>query len=91
MLIVYSLVFAVLAVASVTFGWQTWREYQRLQEVARVMEKRLSVAQQRLEDQQEQLRRLESDSAYVEMVIRRRLGYAKPDELIFRFEEDSSR
>jgi cell division protein FtsB len=32
------------------------------------------------------LERLRSDPAYVEMVIRRRMGYAKPDEFIFRFE-----
>ena len=86
-MIVYLAVFAALAVGSLTFGWQTWREYQRLQEVARVMEERLAVAEQRLSDQQEQLRRLQEDPAYVELVIRRRLGYAKPDELVFRFDE----
>ncbi len=86
--IVYLVVFAALAVGSLTFGWQTWREYQRLQEVARVMEERLGVAEQRLADQQEQLRRLQEDPDYVELVIRRRLGYAKPDELIFRFDEE---
>jgi len=30
--------------------------------------------------------RLRTDPAYVERVIRRQLGYAKPDEFIFRFE-----
>ena len=87
-LTIYLLVFAALSVGSLTFGWQTWREYQRLQEMARVMGERLDVAEQRLSDQQEQLRRLQEDPAYVELVIRRRLGYAKPDELIFRFDEE---
>lgn len=85
-LTIYLLVFSALSVGSLTFGWQTWREYQRLQEMARVMGERLDVAEQRLSDQQEQLRRLQEDPAYVELVIRRRLGYAKPDELIFRFD-----
>lgn len=85
-LTIYLVVFAVLAVGSLTFGWQTWQEYQRLQEVSRVTSERLLVAQQRLADQQEQLRRLREDPSYVELVIRRRLGYAKPDEMIFRFE-----
>ena len=29
----------------------------------------------------------DSDPAYVELVIRRRLHYSKPDELIFRFDQ----
>ena len=33
------------------------------------------------------LKRLRTDHAYVEKVIRRKLGYAKPEEYIFRFEE----
>jgi len=86
-LTVYLVIFAVLAVGSLTFGWQTWQEYQRLQEASRVINERFLVVQQRLEDQQEQLRRLREDPAYVELMIRRRLGYAKPDELVFRFDE----
>ncbi len=85
---VYLLVFVGIAVGSLSFGWQTWQEFQRLQEIARVTEERLLVAEQRLRDQEEQLRRLRRDSAYVELVIRRRLGYADPNELVFRFEEE---
>ncbi|GAB5560444.1 MAG: hypothetical protein SynsKO_20910 [Synoicihabitans sp.] len=86
-LLVYLVVFLVLAVGSLTFCWQTWQEYERLREVARVTAERLLVAEQRLSDQREQLRRLHEDPAYVELVIRRRLGYAKPDEMVFRFED----
>lgn len=86
MLILYAVVFVVLAVGSVTFFLQTKAEYDRLKEVERVMEERLVVTAQRLADQEEMLRRLKEDPAYVEMVIRRRLGYAKPDEVVFRFD-----
>jgi len=41
----------------------------------------------RLREQEIVLERLRSDPAYVEKVIRRRLGYAKPDEFVFRFPE----
>lgn len=85
-LTVYLLLFVVLAAGSLTFAWQTWQEYQRMEEVARITAERLRVAEERLAHQEEQLRRMREDPAYVEMVIRRRLGYAKPDELIFRFE-----
>tara|TARA_B110000305_G_scaffold225054_1_gene271203 strand:- start:13521 stop:13802 length:282 start_codon:yes stop_codon:yes gene_type:complete len=86
-LILYSLVFVALAVGSVTFFWQTKSEYDRLKEFGRVMQERFVVAEEQLAHQEEMLRRLREDPAYVEMVIRRRLGYAKPDELIFRFDE----
>jgi cell division protein DivIC len=84
--IVYLVVFVALAVGSGTFFWQTKVEYDRLKEVERITRERFLVAEQQLADQKEMLRRLEEDPAYVAMVIRRRLGYAKPDELIFRFE-----
>lgn len=86
LLTLYSLVFVVLAAGTVTFFWQTRAEYQRLREIERVTAERLRVAEARLVEQQEMLQRLQNDPAFIEMVIRRRLGYAKPDELIFRFE-----
>ncbi|HRJ48846.1 MAG TPA: septum formation initiator family protein, partial [Opitutaceae bacterium] len=48
---------------------------------------RLAEAQQRLKEHEIILERLRTDPAYVEMVIRRRLGYVKPDEVVFRFED----
>ena len=84
---VYALVLIALAAGSATFCLQTHAEYLRQQEVARVTNERLVVAQSRLDDQQRMLVRLENDPGFVEMVIRRRLGYVKPNELIFRFEK----
>lgn len=82
----YLLLFVVVAGASTTFFLQTRAEYLQLKEAERVATERLAIAETRLREQEEILRRLRSDPAYVEMVIRRRLGYAKPDEFIFRFE-----
>jgi cell division protein FtsB len=47
----------------------------------------LAEAEQRLRDQEHVLQRLRTDPAYVEMKIRQRLGYARPEEFIFRFDE----
>ena len=46
----------------------------------------LAEAQLKLREQEKILDRLRTDPAYVELVIRRQLGYAKPEEMIFRFE-----
>jgi cell division protein DivIC len=83
----YLLLFVSVAVASTTFFLQTRAEYLRLKEAERVTEERLALARLKLQEQEEVLRRLREDPGYVETVIRRRLGYAKPDERIFRFEQ----
>ena len=82
----YLLVFLGLAAGSGVFFWQTRREYDRLLEREIRSKQRLSEAEQKLKEQEKILDRLRNDPNYVELVIRRRLGYSKPDEYIFRFE-----
>ena len=59
----------------------------RLREVEVQTRRHLAEVETRLAEQETVLERLRTDPAYVEMVIRRRLGYAKPDEFVFRFDE----
>jgi cell division protein FtsB len=40
-----------------------------------------------MKDQEQVLERLRNDPAFVKKIIRLQLRYAKPSELIFRFEE----
>jgi cell division protein DivIC len=82
----YLVLFVSLAAGAAGFFWQTRAEYNRLKDMEAASRSRLALAEERLRDQQRMLERLRSDPAYVEMVIRRRMGYAKPDEFIFRFE-----
>lgn len=66
-------------------------EYSRLEEVEAADRRRLFEAQARLREQEMVLDRLRHDPAFVDKVIRIRLGYAKPDEFIFRFEDDDTK
>jgi len=59
---------------------------QRAQENANRL--RLAAAQARLETQRKYLDQLQHDPALVETEIRNRLRYARPDEYIFRFEDN---
>ena len=59
---------------------------QRAQENANRL--RLEAAQARLEEQRKYLDRLQHDPALVETVIRKKLGYAREDEFVFRFEDN---
>lgn len=82
---IYLLVFLSAAAASGVFFWQTRREYDQLLESEKASKQHLAEMQTKLNEQEKILQRLRTDPDYVEMVIRRRLGYAKPDEYIFRF------
>ena len=67
--------------------WQDYREYRQFAGDKAEAAQRLDVLQHQLGERREALERLKSDKEYVELMIRRRLGYAKPEEKVFRFEE----
>lgn len=85
-IVFYLLLFLSLAAGSGVFFWQTRKEYDRLVSIEWKSKQRLAEAEQKLKEQEKVLERLRNDPNYVEMVIRRRLGYAKPEEYIFRFD-----
>lgn len=66
---------------------RTQAEYRRMTGIEAQTRQRLAEIELRLAEQEVILERLRTDPAYVEMVIRRRLGYAKPEEYVFRFED----
>lgn len=81
----YLLLFLVIGAASGLYFWDTREEYERLRKLQLASEQRLAEAEARLQEQEKTLERLRTDPVYVEKVIRKRLGYAKPDEYNFRF------
>jgi cell division protein FtsB len=83
----YLLLFAGMTLAAGLFFLDAREEYERLKSVQAEDRQRLSEAQARLDDEEKVLERLRTDPDYVERVIRRKLGYAKPNEYIFRFED----
>jgi len=84
---IYASLFVGVGLLSGVFFFQTYQEYAQLRRVEADTRQRLARAEQRLKDQELVLERLRSDPAFVEKIIRLQLRYAKPSELIFRFEE----
>ena len=82
----YLLLFLSLAAGAGVFFLQTRREYNQLILAEAESRRQLVAALEKLHEQERILDRLRNDPSFVEMSIRRRLGYAKPDEMIFRFE-----
>lgn len=62
-------------------------EHARLRQSEAVLRQRLAETQARLAEQERVLERLRTDRDYVSKVIRQRLHYAKPGEVVFRFED----
>jgi len=84
----YLLLFLSVGAGSAVFFWQTRQEYNQLRLAEAATRRRLHDAEQRLQEQEATLHKLRTDPDYVAMIIRKRLGYAKPDEFVFRFEAD---
>jgi len=78
-------VFAILlCVTSVVLGSRGWLDLRRMRREQASLEQeavRLQAANAR---QREHLRRLDGDDAYAERVVREKLGWAKPGELVYR-------
>jgi cell division protein FtsB len=83
----YALLFVGVALWGITFFVQMQRDLKisRAQESAN--QERLETALARLKEQEAYLERLQRDPALVERIIRQKLGYAKDQEFVFRFED----
>lgn len=83
----YVVLFAGLGLTAAFLFLEAKGEYNRLRRIEAVSRQRLAEKETQLREQERILERLRTDPAYVEKVIQRRLGYAKPDEFIFRFQD----
>ncbi len=84
----YAVLFAVVTVWAGLFFLQMHRELTALRAQEEANRLRLAAAEAKLRDQQAYLERLRHDPDLVERLIRRKLGYVKPQEFVFRFEEE---
>jgi cell division protein DivIC len=84
---IFAVLFAAIALWAVTFFVQMHRELKALRAQEAANQKRLGDAEARLAEQEKYLDRLRHDPALVERLIRQKLGYARAEEFVFRFEE----
>ena len=85
---IFAVLFTALLLWAVTFFVQMHRELKTLRAQEALNQRRLAEAEARLQQQDKYLDRLRHDPALVEQLIRQKLGYARGDEFIFRFEEE---
>lgn len=65
---------------------QTWREHQAYAQQEVQLRARLQQLQEQNAHQRQYLMRLLNDPEFFEKVVRSRLGYSRPGEIIFKFE-----
>ena len=67
---------------------QTYREYKHFKERELRIEAKLTQARKEFEQKEAYLAQLLEDPEFLERVARERLGYSRPDEVLFRFSEE---
>ncbi len=67
---------------------QTYREYKNFRVRELRIEAKLTQARKEFVQKEMYLARLLEDPEFLERVVRERLGYARPDELLFRFSDE---
>ena len=82
----YALLFVALTLFAGLFFLRTYAEVTGLEAQERDTRQRLAELRVHLANQEEKLHRLRTDPVYVERAIREKLGYARPEEVVYRFE-----
>lgn len=80
-----------LGVLVVFFGGmllKTHREFQNFKDRQDRIESKFIQARKEFQEKEAYLAGLLEDPEFLERVVRERLGYSRPDELLFRFSED---
>lgn len=82
----YVVVLAALSVATGAVFLDARAQYRQLKQMEMTNRQKLAEARVRLQEQERTLERLKTDPEFIERAIRERLKYAKPGEMIYRFE-----
>jgi len=83
-----ALVLLAVMVSFSTVLLQTYREYTHFQGVENTARVRLQELRTEQERKEEYLRLVLADSAFLERVVREKLGYVRPNETIFIFDNE---
>lgn len=84
---IFTAVFAGTAIWAGLFFLQMHRDYTTIRAQETTNQRRLADAEKRLREQEKYLGQLRNDPALVERVIRKKLGYTRPEEFVFRFDD----
>jgi cell division protein FtsB len=82
--VLIGIVLLVLVAVSAVVGSRGWLHLRRLESEQAQMEALVVGLQRQNESVEEHLRRLGNDDAYLEKTVRERIGWVKPNEMLYR-------
>lgn len=82
----FAFLFAAVAVFAGVFLYRDYQHLDYSRKEKALLEQRLAGLQAEANTRSERIAKLNGDPEYIEKVIREKLNYAKPDEVVFRFE-----
>ena len=83
----YAVLFVAVTLWAGDFFVQMHRDYTALKAQETANQRRLTEAEARLQAQEKYLDQLRHNPALIERIVRQKLGYAREQEFVFRFEE----
>lgn len=83
----YSVALAALGLIAGTWFVEAHAEYKQLKVREAAGEQKLANARRQLAEQERVLQRMRTDPGFVEKVVREQLKFARPGEIIFRYED----
>ncbi len=84
----YGAMFVAVTLCAGVFFVQMSRDLTALKAQEAANQRRLNEAESLLQAREKYLDQLRHDPALVERIIREKLGYARPQEFVFRFEDE---
>lgn len=85
---------SIIFILSVTFLgrilFKTHKEYVSFKNKENRLDKELKLTEQQLCLKQKFLKKLKTEPDFFDWVVRQQLGYAKPTEIIYRFEDNET-
>jgi cell division protein FtsB len=88
MIVLYAVLLALFGAGGGMLFLEARAELAALRDRQAALQRELDAAKARLAEQDRFLQRLRSDPVLAEKVIRDRLGYGKPGEVVFRFDNN---
>lgn len=90
LILLFAAIFLLVGVSVGGLLWQSWREYQGFRQREEQMSATVAQAKGELLHRQQYLETMLEDPVFLDRVVRERLGYARDNEIIFRFEPEPS-
>lgn len=84
--LIFAFTFLAAGVFAAVFLYRDYQQLEKLKSVEAKFERKLNALASETDRREEELAKMQHDTEHIEKVVREKLSYAKPGEVVFRFE-----